>query len=164
MPSLYTCALFVLRLRRRPGRRAIGPDRRKAYRREPQVHFVWPIEFRLSRDGTLPAGWTLEVFDVVLSLSPSPHRQLHDPYCTARESSPHATWTCDYARAAHVRIGNSTSAPGRPPETGRGDPAPSMRHHTPANTEPTQHRGTSAPVSLEKVRLEKMASAARSTT
>lgn len=45
-------------------------------------------------------------------------------------------------RAAHVRIGNSTSAPGRPPETGRGDPAPSMRHHTPANTEPTQHRGT----------------------
>lgn len=147
MPSLYTCALFVLRLRRRPGRRAIGPDRRKAYRREPQVHFVWPIEFRLSRDGTLPAGWTLEVFDVVLSLSPSPHRRLHDPYCTARESSPHghaimreqhmfASGTAHPRRGAHRR------------------PDAATRHHRCDTTRPrTRSRHStgapSAPVSLE---------------
>ena len=130
MPSLYTCALFVLRLRRRPGRRAIGPDRRKAYRREPQVHFVWPIEFRLSRDGTLPAGWTLEVFDVVLSLSPSPHRRLHDPYCTARESSPHAIMressTCSH-REQHIRAGAPTGDRTRRP--GTIDATPHAREH-----------------------------------
>ena len=132
MPSLYTCALFVLRLRRRPGRRAIGPDRRKAYRREPQVHFVWPIEFRLSRDGTLPAGWTLEVFDVVLSLSPSPHRRLHDPCIVPRERVAHMDMrlcessTCSH-REQHIRAGAPTGDRTRRP--GTIDATPHAREH-----------------------------------
>ena len=94
------------------------------------MHFVWPIEFRLSRDGTLPAGWTLEVFDVVLSLSPSPHRRLHDPYCTARESSPHAIMressTCSQ-REQHIRAGAPTGDRTRRP--GTIDATPHAREH-----------------------------------
>ena len=139
----YIHARFSSFLRRRPGRRAIAE--------KPNGGSPRCISCGLSSFVSLETGLCLRVGRwKFLMLSSASLRVRTDDYMiriVPRERVAHMR-LC--GRAAHVRIGNSTSAPGRPPETGRGDPAPSMRHHTPANTEPTQHRGTSAPaVSLE---------------